>query len=128
MRKIPFQDFKGEGDVLTVELMVFETDSICRPKKSTDSLSFQGRALLYMCCLYRIHQNTVIHNVCFYPLLLNQELENLKRIQKQATISQSATEVRLNRALEEAERYKVELNELKQSNKVQWLRKTSSTL
>ncbi|XP_076203811.1 testis-expressed protein 9 isoform X3 [Aptenodytes patagonicus] len=45
-----------------------------------------------------------------------KELENLKRVQKQAASSQSATEVRLNRALEEAERYKVELNTLKQSN------------
>ncbi|XP_027737293.1 testis-expressed protein 9 [Empidonax traillii] len=48
---------------------------------------------------------------------LEKELENLKRVQKQATATQSATEVRLNRALEEVERYKVELNKLKQSNK-----------
>ncbi|KAM9374936.1 testis-expressed protein 9 [Phaethornis superciliosus] len=48
---------------------------------------------------------------------LNKELENLKRVHKQAAASQSATEVRLNRALEEAEKYKVELNKLKQSNK-----------
>ncbi|XP_021262896.1 LOW QUALITY PROTEIN: testis-expressed protein 9 [Numida meleagris] len=48
---------------------------------------------------------------------LGKELENLKRVQKQAASSQSATEVRLNRALEEAERHKVELNKLKQSNK-----------
>ncbi|XP_074956403.1 testis-expressed protein 9 isoform X2 [Phalacrocorax aristotelis] len=46
-----------------------------------------------------------------------KELENLKRVQKQASSSQSATKVRLNRALEEAERYKEELNKLKQSNK-----------
>ncbi|KFV38844.1 Testis-expressed sequence 9 protein, partial [Tyto alba] len=50
-------------------------------------------------------------------IVLQKELENLKRVQKQAAASQSATEVRLNRALEEAERYKVELNRLKQSNK-----------
>uniref|UniRef100_A0A8C4VUT1 Testis expressed 9 n=1 Tax=Gopherus evgoodei TaxID=1825980 RepID=A0A8C4VUT1_9SAUR len=49
---------------------------------------------------------------------VEKELENLKRIQKQASTSQSATEVRLNRALEEAERYKMELNKLKQSNKM----------
>ncbi|KAM6257282.1 testis-expressed protein 9 isoform 1-T2 [Porphyrio hochstetteri] len=48
---------------------------------------------------------------------LEKELENLKRVQKQASASQSTTEVRLNRALEEAERYKAELNRLKQSNK-----------
>ncbi|XP_050823952.1 testis-expressed protein 9 isoform X3 [Gopherus flavomarginatus] len=48
---------------------------------------------------------------------VEKELENLKRIQKQASTRQSATEVRLNRALEEAERYKMELNKLKQSNK-----------
>ncbi|XP_054069333.1 testis-expressed protein 9 isoform X2 [Rissa tridactyla] len=46
-----------------------------------------------------------------------KDLENLKRVQKQATTSQSAIEVRLNRALEETERYKVELNKLKQSTK-----------
>ncbi|XP_048812454.1 testis-expressed protein 9 isoform X1 [Lagopus muta] len=48
---------------------------------------------------------------------LGKELENLKRVQKQAASRQSATEVRLNRALEEAEKYKAELNKLKQSNK-----------
>ncbi|XP_009952075.1 PREDICTED: testis-expressed sequence 9 protein [Leptosomus discolor] len=50
-------------------------------------------------------------------IALEKELENLKRVQKQAATSQGATEVRLNRALEDAERYKVELNKLKQSNK-----------
>uniref|UniRef100_A0A8C3K1S7 Testis expressed 9 n=1 Tax=Calidris pygmaea TaxID=425635 RepID=A0A8C3K1S7_9CHAR len=50
-------------------------------------------------------------------IALEKELENLKRVQKQATASQSAIEVRLNRALEEAERHKVELNKLKQSTK-----------
>ncbi|XP_019389067.1 PREDICTED: testis-expressed sequence 9 protein isoform X3 [Crocodylus porosus] len=48
---------------------------------------------------------------------VEKELENLKRVQKQASTSQSATEVRLNRALEEAERYRMELNKLKQNNK-----------
>ncbi|KAE8617651.1 hypothetical protein XENTR_v10009150 [Xenopus tropicalis] len=48
---------------------------------------------------------------------LEKEVENFKRIQKQSASSQSATEVRLNRALEEAEKYKMELNKLKQSNK-----------
>ncbi|KAM9275705.1 testis-expressed protein 9 isoform 2-T2 [Morus bassanus] len=51
-------------------------------------------------------------------MALEKELENLKRVQKQAASSQSATKVRLNRALEEAERYKEELNKLKQSNKM----------
>ncbi|XP_029430971.1 testis-expressed protein 9 [Rhinatrema bivittatum] len=46
-----------------------------------------------------------------------KELENLKRTHKQAVTSQSATDVRLNRALEEVERYKLELNKLKQCNK-----------
>uniref|UniRef100_A0A8C6Y4S9 Testis expressed 9 n=1 Tax=Naja naja TaxID=35670 RepID=A0A8C6Y4S9_NAJNA len=46
-----------------------------------------------------------------------KELENLKRAQKQAAATQSTTDIRLNRALEEAEKYKMELNKLKQSNK-----------
>ncbi|XP_006973843.2 testis-expressed protein 9 isoform X1 [Peromyscus maniculatus bairdii] len=48
---------------------------------------------------------------------MERELENKRRLQKQAATSQSATEVRLNRALEEAEKYKVELSKLRQSNK-----------
>ncbi|XP_005996238.1 testis-expressed protein 9 isoform X2 [Latimeria chalumnae] len=48
---------------------------------------------------------------------LHKELETLKRTQKQASTNHSATEVRLNRALEEVERYKTELNKLKQNNK-----------
>lgn len=47
-----------------------------------------------------------------------QELENKRRLQKQASTSQNATEVRLNRALEEAEKYKLELSKLRQNNKV----------
>ena len=46
-----------------------------------------------------------------------KELESKRRLQKQAASSQSATEVRLNRALEEAEKYKVELSKLRQTNK-----------
>lgn len=42
----------------------------------------------------------------------------MKRAQKQAASGQSATEVRLNRALEDAERSKAELNKLRQSSKV----------
>ncbi|KAL6082518.1 hypothetical protein STEG23_022828 [Scotinomys teguina] len=45
------------------------------------------------------------------------ELENKRRLEKQAATSQSATEVRLNRALEESEKYKLELSKLRQSNK-----------
>ncbi|KAJ7311325.1 hypothetical protein JRQ81_006941 [Phrynocephalus forsythii] len=52
---------------------------------------------------------------------LDKELENLKRVQKQASASQSTMEVRLNRALEESEKYKMELNRVKQSNKAGWL-------
>ncbi|KAM6150115.1 testis-expressed protein 9 [Erethizon dorsatum] len=48
---------------------------------------------------------------------VERELENKRRLQKQAATSQSATEVRLNRALEEAEKYKLELSKLKQNNK-----------
>ncbi|XP_007447296.1 PREDICTED: testis-expressed sequence 9 protein [Lipotes vexillifer] len=48
---------------------------------------------------------------------VERELENKRRLQKQAVASQSAMEVRLNRALEEAEKYKLELSKLKQNNK-----------
>ncbi|KAL8197023.1 UNVERIFIED_CONTAM: hypothetical protein K2H54_007139 [Gekko kuhli] len=48
---------------------------------------------------------------------LEKELETLKRAQKQASASQSTTEVRLNRALEEAERAKREAAQVKQSSK-----------
>nr|XP_051677945.1 testis-expressed protein 9 isoform X2 [Oryctolagus cuniculus] len=48
---------------------------------------------------------------------VERELENKNRLQKQAAASQSATEVRLNRAVEEAEKYKLELNKLRQNNK-----------
>ncbi|XP_072838214.2 testis-expressed protein 9 isoform X1 [Pogona vitticeps] len=48
---------------------------------------------------------------------VEKELETLKRAQKQASASQSTMDVRLNRALEESEKYKMELNRLKQSNK-----------
>lgn len=48
---------------------------------------------------------------------VERELESKRRLQKQAASSQSATEVRLNRALEEAEKYKVELSKLRQTNK-----------
>uniref|UniRef100_A0A8C8ZMB2 Testis expressed 9 n=1 Tax=Prolemur simus TaxID=1328070 RepID=A0A8C8ZMB2_PROSS len=49
---------------------------------------------------------------------VERELENKRRLQKQAASSQSATEVRLNRALEEADKYKLELSKLRQDNKM----------
>ncbi|XP_068954218.1 testis-expressed protein 9 isoform X3 [Petaurus breviceps papuanus] len=48
---------------------------------------------------------------------VEKELDNRKKLQKQASSSQSAIEVRLNRALEDVEKYKLELSKLKQSNK-----------
>ena len=65
-------------------------------------------------------------NICLSLIFINvlsisfavQELENKTRLQKQAVASQSAMEVRLNRALEEAEKYKLELSKLRQNNKV----------
>ncbi|XP_048649816.1 testis-expressed protein 9 isoform X3 [Marmota marmota marmota] len=50
--------------------------------------------------------------------LIERELENKRRLQKQAASTQSTTEVRLNRALEEAEKYKLELSKLRQNNKM----------
>ncbi|XP_048337944.1 testis-expressed protein 9 [Sphaerodactylus townsendi] len=48
---------------------------------------------------------------------LEKELETLKRAQKQASASQGTMEVRLNRALEEAERAKLEVTKMKESSK-----------
>ncbi|XP_036400393.1 testis-expressed protein 9 [Megalops cyprinoides] len=48
---------------------------------------------------------------------LQKEIDGLKRTQKQAATNHSATEVRLNRALEEAEKFKLQLNKIKQSSK-----------
>ncbi|XP_026233403.1 testis-expressed protein 9 isoform X2 [Anabas testudineus] len=48
---------------------------------------------------------------------LYKEIENLNRSQKQAAAVHSTVEVRLNRALEEAERLKTQLNKTKQTNK-----------
>ncbi|KAL7833711.1 hypothetical protein AOLI_G00286710 [Acnodon oligacanthus] len=49
--------------------------------------------------------------------IMQKELEGMKRAQKQAASAHSATEVRLNRALEEAEKSKAQLSKLRQSNK-----------
>ncbi|KAA0723381.1 Testis-expressed protein 9 [Triplophysa tibetana] len=48
---------------------------------------------------------------------LQKELESMNRAHKQAAGTQSATEVRLNRALEEVEKTKAQLHKLKQSSK-----------
>ncbi|XP_039262443.2 testis-expressed protein 9-like [Styela clava] len=48
---------------------------------------------------------------------LRKELDGLKREQKQSSVSHNATEVRLNRALEDAERYKAQLQKDKLTNK-----------
>ncbi|XP_066510113.1 testis-expressed protein 9-like [Hoplias malabaricus] len=48
---------------------------------------------------------------------LQKEVEGMKRAQKQAASAHSATEVRLNRALEEAEKSKAQVNKLKQTSK-----------
>ncbi|KAJ8391623.1 hypothetical protein AAFF_G00087640 [Aldrovandia affinis] len=48
---------------------------------------------------------------------LQKEIEGLRRAQKQATANHSSTEVRLNRAVEEAEKSKLQLNKIKQSSK-----------
>lgn len=58
--------------------------------------------------------------MCLLPgrLLAVQEIENLNRSKKQAAAVHSAAEVRLNRALEEVEKLKTQLNKTKQLNKV----------
>lgn len=48
---------------------------------------------------------------------LRKELDGLKREQKQTSVTHNATEVRLNRALEDVERYKSQLQKDKNSNK-----------
>ena len=47
-----------------------------------------------------------------------QELDGMKRSQKQQASSQSVTEVRLNRAIEDAEKYKSQLMKAKSESKV----------
>ena len=47
-----------------------------------------------------------------------KELESVKRVQKQQTQTSSATEVRLNRALEEIDKYKQQLQKSKVETKV----------
>uniref|UniRef100_A0A4W4GJB2 Uncharacterized protein n=1 Tax=Electrophorus electricus TaxID=8005 RepID=A0A4W4GJB2_ELEEL len=60
---------------------------------------------------------------------LQKELEGMKRAQKQAASAHSAMEVRLNRALEEAEKSKTDLSKLKQSSKVlEWPHPTAEFL
>lgn len=53
-----------------------------------------------------------------------QELDDLNKSHKQAATSHSSTEVRLNRALEEVEKLKTQINQMKQMNVV---RTTSAT-
>ncbi|XP_076143094.1 testis-expressed protein 9 [Alosa pseudoharengus] len=48
---------------------------------------------------------------------LQKEIDGLKRAEKQAANKYSATEVRLNRAVEEAEKYKMQLNKIQQTTK-----------
>ncbi|XP_033971993.1 testis-expressed protein 9 [Trematomus bernacchii] len=48
---------------------------------------------------------------------LQKEIENLNKSQKQAAAVHSSVEVRLNRALEEGERLKTQLNKMKQTSK-----------
>ena len=54
-------------------------------------------------------------------MCVHQELEGLRRSQKQQVSSHGATEVRLNRALEEIEKYKAQLQKAKTSSKVEKL-------
>lgn len=64
--------------------------------------------------------DTVFHYSCVITswLCSVQEIENLNRSQKQAAGVHSTVEVRLNRASEEVERLKTQLNKMKQMNKV----------
>ncbi|XP_075905528.1 uncharacterized protein LOC142903644 isoform X2 [Nelusetta ayraudi] len=51
---------------------------------------------------------------------LNKEIEDLKRSHKQSAALHSSTDVRLNRALEEVEKLKAQLNEVTQRNKMHY--------
>ena len=62
----------------------------------------------------------------FFLWCFDQDLESMKRAQKQQQTSQGATEVRLNRALEEVEKYKTQLNKSKTDSKVESKRKHKS--
>ncbi|XP_075905590.1 testis-expressed protein 9-like [Nelusetta ayraudi] len=50
-------------------------------------------------------------------LALNKEIQNLKRFQKEAAAIHSSKEVHLNRAVEEMEKVKTQLNKIQQMNK-----------
>ena len=65
-----------------------------------------------------INKNSKFWNDDRQHFIVYKELDQLKRQQKQQTTSQSATEVRLNRALEEIEKYKEQLSRHKSSSKV----------
>lgn len=47
-----------------------------------------------------------------------QEIEDLNKSHKQAAAIHNSTEVRLNRALEEVDRLKTQINKMRQVNKV----------
>ncbi|KAJ4947248.1 hypothetical protein JOQ06_009286 [Pogonophryne albipinna] len=61
--------------------------------------------------------NTKCEGVQLQVSALQKEIENLNRSQKQAAAVHSSVEVRLNRALEEGERQKTQLNKMKQTSK-----------
>jgi hypothetical protein len=66
--------------------------------------------------------------MCDLPGFILQELDSMKRVHKQQTSNQSTTEVRLNRALEEVEKYKAQLFKSKSHVKVSLCLSYLSTL
>ena len=73
---------------------------------------------ILICDMGLSNSRIVLLNLWILALLCPQEVEGMKVRQKKAAGQQGALEVRLNRALEEAERYKTELATMRARSEV----------
>ena len=87
-----------------VQLQVSALQKVCNPYFFNNELQ-------------NVTRSSITHVITSWSCYV-QEIENLNRSQKQAAAVHSSVEVRLNRALEEGERLKTQLNKMKQTSKV----------